>query len=447
MKKSNVRNVALDILLSIEKNQSYSNILLNRMIEKNHLNSKDIGLLTEIVYGTIQRKMTLDYFLRPFTQSKRKIEKWVYILLRMSAYQMVYLDRVPDRAIIFEAVEIAKQRGHKGISSMVNGVLRAFQREGAPSFAEITDPYERLAIETSHPKWLIKRWVDQLGYEATKQMCEVNLMPPVQTVRVNTNKLTKDELLAHLNNEGYDVVQGDLSDDAIKSMKGNLAKTTAFQEGLFTVQDESSMLVAKSLNVKEQNTILDACSAPGGKATHIAELLKNTGRVVSIDLHKHKVKLVQEQIDRLELSNVETNVLDSREVQQYYAQESFDRILVDAPCSGLGVVRRKPDIKYAKTEEDVLKLAEIQMSILKAVAPLLKKDGILVYSTCTIDKAENSDVINKFLLEHEDYEQDLTINERLPENVRPYVQNGQLQLLPHYFKTDGFYIACLRKRV
>ena len=447
MSKHNVRETALDILVSIEKNQSYSNLLLNKMIEKNNIKGKDIGLLTEMVYGSIQQRDLLDFYVEPFLKNKKKIELWVSILIRLSVYQMLFLDRVPERAIFFEAVEIAKKRGHKGISSMVNGVLRTIQREGVPSLNEILDPTKRLAIETSHPEWLVKRWVEQLGYEETKKMCEINLKPPVQTARVNISRTTVDELLHQLENDGYSVSKGDLSLDSIKSTSGNLVHSTAFKQGLLTIQDESSMLVARALGVSINEKILDSCAAPGGKTTHIAELLNNTGQVVSLDLHEHKVRLIDQQVERLQLSNVTTKALDSRKVKEHFVEESFDKILVDAPCSGFGVIRRKPDIKFAKKESDIENLAKIQLSILQAVSPLLKKGGILVYSTCTIDREENTDIIEKFLSENKDFSYDHSIKERLPERVQPYIEDGQIQIYPQYFETDGFYIASLKKQV
>ncbi|HZG61143.1 MAG TPA: 16S rRNA (cytosine(967)-C(5))-methyltransferase RsmB [Anoxybacillus sp.] len=447
MKGKNVREVALETLLAIEKNQAYSNLLLNKMIEKHQLSSKDVGLLTEIVYGTIQRRDTLDYFLRPFLKKPSKLEVWVKVLLRLSLYQMLYLDRVPDRAAIYEAVEIAKKRGHKGIASMVNGVLRAIQREGVPSLEQIADPVERLAVETSHPLWLVKRWVKQFGMDEARKMCETNLLPPEQTARVNITRATIDETIERLRQEGVEVAGGDVAPEAIKAEKGNLAHTLAYKEGYLTIQDESSMLVAKALGVKENERVLDSCAAPGGKSTHIAELMHNTGQVVSLDIHDHKVKLIQEQAERLHLTNIQTKVLDSRKVNEYFEKETFDKILVDAPCTGFGVLRRKPDIKYVKTENDIRQLAKIQREILDAVAPLLKKGGILVYSTCTVDQEENSDVVKDFLEHHPEFVMDETMKERLPKKVQPYVKNGQLQILPHYFGSDGFFIATLRKKV
>lgn len=446
-KKNNVRKTALELLEAVEKNQSYSNLLLNDAIKKNELDPKDIGLLTELTYGTLQRRMSLDFFLEPFLKGKKKIDSWVSQLLRLTLYQMVYLDKIPDRAAIYEAVEIAKIRGHKGISGMVNGVLRNIQRQGLPSLENISDPIERLAIETSHPGWLVKRWVAQLGLEETKKMCELNLTAPLQTARVNMTKASREECIEKLIDEGFQVEASSIIPESITCYRGNLANSNVFKEGFITIQDESSMLAAYALGVSKDELILDACAAPGGKSTHIAEKLENTGKVISLDLHEHKVKLIKSNAARLGLTNIETTVLDSRLVQGQFEAETFDRILLDAPCSGLGVMRRKPDMKYTKKETDIFQLANIQKNLLKAVSPLLKKGGILVYSTCTVDLEENQHVMKEFLLENKDFEGDLSIKERMPAAICPLISNFELQILPQHFGSDGFYIACLRKKV
>ncbi|MCI0764607.1 16S rRNA (cytosine(967)-C(5))-methyltransferase RsmB [Bacillus sp. TL12] len=443
--RQNVRELALDGLMQVEKSGAYSNLLLNNLIEKSQIDRKDVGLLTEIVYGTIQRRDTLDYYLQPFL--RKKVEAWVKVLLRLSLYQMIYLDRVPERAVIHEAVEIAKRRGHKGIAGMVNGVLRSIQREGVPSLDEIQNPVKRLAVATSHPEWLVQEWTTAYDLETAEKMCEVNMLPPVPTARVNVDKVMVEEAIDLLKQEGVEAQSGDLSDDAIQIEKGNVAHTEAFQKGFLSIQDESSMLVARALEPAEGDKVLDSCAAPGGKTTHIAERLKGTGQVMSLDLHPHKVRLIQQQAKRLGLENVETKALDARKVQEHFASESFDKILVDAPCSGFGVIRRKPDIKLGKEKGDSERLSTIQLSILEKVAPLLKAGGRLVYSTCTIEKIENEQVIEQFLQEHPEFEWDTTMKERMPEKLRPYINEGQVQILPHYFATDGFYIACLRKKV
>ncbi|MFD3445451.1 16S rRNA (cytosine(967)-C(5))-methyltransferase RsmB [Microbacteriaceae bacterium 4G12] len=443
--KKNVRELALEGLIQVEKNSAYSNLLLNSLIEKNKIEGKDIGLLTEIIYGTIQRRDVLDYYLQPFL--KKKVEPWVKVLLRLSLYQLVFLDRVPAHAVIFEAVEIAKKRGHKGISSLVNGVLRSVQRQGLPSLEEIKDDAKRLTIRTSHPEWLVREWIGEYGLDVAEKMCEVNLLPPVPTARVNVSKTTVEEVIQQLKEDGIEAKKGDLSEDAIQIEKGNLAHTRAFKEGLLSVQDESSMLVARALGPEQGDKVLDSCAAPGGKTSHIAERLYGTGKVISLDLHPHKVRLIQEQTKRLGLENVQAQAMDARTVGEHFDKESFDKILVDAPCSGFGVIRRKPDIKLGKKQEDSKNLSRIQLAILEQVAPLLKRGGRLVYSTCTVERIENEDVMKKFLQTHSDFEWDVTMKERLPKQLEQYVKDGQVQILPHSFLTDGFYIACLRKKV
>ena len=286
---------------------------------------------------------------------------------------MVYLDKIPDRAAIFEAVEIAKSRGHKGISGLVNGVLRSIQREGLPSFEEIENPLEKLSIRTSHPLWLVKRWVDQFGFEETTVMCELNLTPPMMTGRVNRTKTNREECLEILRAEGFEVEASTVVPEAILCMKGNLAHSKAFKNGLLTIQDESSMIVALALGVSENNHVLDACAAPGGKSTHIAEKLNGTGEVISLDLHEHKVKLIRENASRLGLSNIQTKALDSRNALDFFEKESFDRILLDAPCSGLGVMRRKPDMKYTKKEADLITVTKCPKNVARIGIHFIEK--------------------------------------------------------------------------
>lgn len=446
-KKKNVREAAVELLETIEKNQSYSNLLLNSTIEKNKIPSIDIGLLTELTYGTLQRRMALDYFLKPFIKNSKKLENWVLQLLRITLYQMVYLDKIPDRAAIFEAVEIAKKRGHKGIAGMVNGVLRSIQREGLPSLEEVSDSVEKLSIETSHPDWLVKRWVEQFGFERTKEMCEINLTAPLQTARVNLTKTTITEVIEDLDEEGFLVEKSPIIPEAIRALRGNLAFSRAFKKGMITIQDESSMLAAYALAPRENELILDACAAPGGKTTHIAETLKLTGGVISLDLHEHKVKLINENAKRLGLGNIRTIAMDSRKAGEHFQEEYFDRILLDAPCSGLGVMRRKPDMKYTKKEQDLYQLSTIQQNLLKSVSSLVKKGGILVYSTCTVDKEENENTVQKFLQEHPEFEMDDSLKDRMPEAIQPLVTDGFVQILPQDIGSDGFFIAALRKKV
>lgn len=448
MKKKKVREVALDILLQIEKNQAYSNLLLNQSIKKENVNEKDVGLLTEIVYGTIQRKNTLDYYLTHFVKGGlKKLDLWVLVLLRLSLYQIIYLDRVPERAVVHEAVELAKKKGHKGITAMVNGTLRSFLRQGIPPIESIKDPLEKLAIKYSHPKWLIERWVDQFGEEKMRNICEINSIPPEVTARVNRIKSSnREEVIESLQKEGISSELGELSKEAIKVKKGTLPNTSLYKDGLLTIQDESSMLVARALDPHPSMKVLDSCAAPGGKTTHIAEIMNNEGEIYALDLHEHKIKLINEQANRLNLSIIKTRATDSRKATEIFENESFDRILVDAPCTGLGVIRRKPDIKWQKRPEEIERITTIQKDILASVASLLKKGGRLVYSTCSIDASENVQIVKWFLEKHLDFQVDPSLEDRLPDKVKHLYSEGMVQLLPSDFNTDGFFIASLVKK-
>ncbi|WP_332690154.1 16S rRNA (cytosine(967)-C(5))-methyltransferase RsmB [Halalkalibacter lacteus] len=441
-----VREVALDVLLQIEKNQAYSNLLLNQTVNRANLDPRDVGLLTEIVYGTIQRKSTLDFYLQAFVKKGvDSLQDWVKVLLRLSVYQFVYLDRVPERAVVHEAVTIAKKRGHKGISGMINGVLRSILREGLPSIDDVGDKMQKLALETSFPAWILERWIHQYGFEETKAMCLSSLTPPSVTVRVNQVKATVDEVLELLREEGLDVNRGELSPDAIVVEKGNIFQTNTYKQGYVTAQDESSMLVGRAVGATPGMRVADTCAAPGGKSTHIAEQMDDTGTVLSFDLHDHKVKLIHEQANRLGLTCIMAEAMDARKIHEKVVQP-FDRVLVDAPCSGFGVIRRKPDIKWSKREQDIKAIKKIQLEILHSVAPFVKSGGTLIYSTCTVDKDENEESVAAFLAEHPEFQLDKTLRDRLPEKVVGRYREGMITILPQDFQTDGFFIASLIKQ-
>lgn len=439
----NVRDAALSILLTIDKHQAYSNLLLNETIQKYKISdAKDRGLLTELAYGTLQHKMTLDYYLDPFIRGK--VDLWVRWLLRMSLYQMHYLTRIPAHAAVNEAVEIAKRRGHKGIASMVNGILRSILREGVRSTDEIQDANERLAIATSHPQWLVNRWVESYGYEHAKAMLEENNVPPLQTVRVNTTKATVENVLATLEREGVKAVRSEVIPECVQLLTGQAARTAAFKHGLITIQDESSMLPANVLNPQPGMKVLDMCAAPGGKTTHLAEKMQNEGSILAMDLHPKKLDLIEENTARLGLEIVQTAPIDGRKATQFLPANSFDAILVDAPCSGLGVMKRKPDIKYTKREEDLESLQTIQLAILDNAAKLLKPNGRLVYSTCTVDKHENEGTVEAFLAQHPEME--LVPLDHLPQQLLAKQQSGMLQVFPQDFASDGFFVASFCKK-
>ncbi|WP_280769039.1 16S rRNA (cytosine(967)-C(5))-methyltransferase RsmB [Salipaludibacillus daqingensis] len=448
--QGNVREAALDVLLKIEKNQAYSNLLLNDTIKKLTVSTKDVPLLTEIVYGTIQQQKKIDFYLEAYSKKPLiKLEVWVHLLLRLTVYQLVFLDRIPDHAAINEAVEIAKRRGHKGISGMVNGILRSMLRGELPRVDAIENKVERLAVETSHPEWLLTRWINQYGYTKTEEIAHANLTTPIHSVRVNTTVVSKQEVIESLQEDGLEVVESPNLEESLRIERGSIVNTEAFKKGWLSIQDEGSMLVSHVLAPEPGEIVLDACAAPGGKSTHIAELMENRGDIKSIDIHPHKVKLILNQQERLGLSIIDGQVFDARQLNDEYKSETFDRILVDAPCSGLGVIQRKPDLKWAKRESDIERLSTIQQEIVESVWPLLKKGGRLVYSTCTIDNEENDRVITTFVNEHEDASFEEGFIDRLPKVMREKTEAtpGKIQLFPGEFDTDGFFISSVMKQM
>ncbi|GAA0495257.1 16S rRNA (cytosine(967)-C(5))-methyltransferase RsmB [Salinibacillus aidingensis] len=445
MAQKTVREAALNILVRVGQGGGYSHLLIQQEISKDDLNQKDVSLLTELVYGTLQRRDTLAFFLKPFV--RKRVKPWVRWLLYLAIYQMHYLERVPDHAIIYEAVELAKKKGGKSLSSFVNGVLRNVQRKGVPSFDSIEDPVKRLAVEMSHPEWLVKRFVRWYGFDIARSMCLKNLHEKDVSVRVQSTKMSREDAIKRLEQDGFEVERSLLSSQGIIMKSGNIFRHPLFKE-YFTVQDESSMLVGEMMDVEPGMFVLDACSAPGGKTTHIAEKMKDNGEIHAYDLHAKKAKLVEEKAKDLGLSIITAKPADSRTLPDIYEKETFDRILLDAPCSGLGVLRGKPDIKYQKSAEDVTNLSGIQTDLLEAVAPLLKTGGKLVYSTCTVDREENEHVIQQFLKNHPEYEIDPSFRESLPVVCRELSGLSQwgLQLFPHDLDTDGFFLTRLIKK-
>ncbi|HLR10794.1 MAG TPA: 16S rRNA (cytosine(967)-C(5))-methyltransferase RsmB [Sporosarcina sp.] len=439
----NVRDAALSMLIDIEKNQAYSNLLLHKTIGKYAIHDKDRSLLTELTYGPLQYKMTLDYYLEPFVRGK--LDHWVRQLLRMSLYQIVYLTKIPPHAVVHEAVEIAKRRGHKRIAPTVNGILRSVLREGVRSVEEIADPIERLAIETSHPTWLIKRWVAQYGETVTRDIAHANNRQPNFSFRVNETRTTVEKVVAALEDEGIKTRPGEIIAECLISESGNPANTSVYREGLMTIQDESSMLPVQALQLSEGLKVLDMCAAPGGKTTHIAEKMNDQGEVYAHDVHDHKVKLIEKNAKRLHLSSIQTKSGDSRKLVDVYGEAQFDRILLDAPCSGFGVIRRKPEIKYTKTAADVEQLSTIQFDLLTTAAQLLKENGILVYSTCTIDEKENQEMVQRFLAAQPNMA--LAPLGTLQSNESLHIENDVLQVLPQQFNGDGFFVAAFKKHV
>ena len=441
---ANARELALQTLTDILIDGAYSNHALSEQIEKNELTVQDKNFMTELVYGTLQHEQLLNFYVTPFFNGK--VKAWVRILIQMTLYQMLFLDSVPEHAAISEAVKIAKKRGGQFNGKLVNAILRELTRTPLPSLDTIKDEAERLAVATSHPLWLIKLWSKQFGWEKTIQMARANNERVNVTIRVNGVRGTREELKQKLESEGITCEYGNLSQDALVILKGNVIKTKDFEQGWFYVQDESSMLVARALKPKHHSKVLDTCSAPGGKTTHVAELMRQTGTVYAHDVYEHKIKLIEDNVKRLGLTNVVATLQDATTLNERYESDSFDAVLVDAPCSGLGILRRHPEVKITKQPSDLDEIMMIQKKILNTVAPLVKVGGTLVYSTCTVNRKENDKMVEQFLAQHPEYELDPTLVNRLPEVLHEQTKNGMVQLFPGDYQTDGFFIACLKRQ-
>ncbi|MEK3730980.1 16S rRNA (cytosine(967)-C(5))-methyltransferase RsmB [Paenibacillus sp. FSL M8-0334] len=443
------RELALNVLTEVEQEGAYSNLLLNAALQKASLSRADAGLATELVYGTISRLNTLDYFLDKFVnKGVAKLQPWVRALLRLSLYQLMYLDRIPEHAAVSEAVNLAKRRGHQGISGMVNGVLRSVLRQKDElKIPDALPPARRIALRHSHPEWLAERWMLQYGEATAEAICAANNTPPAVSVRVNTTMISRDAMLEELRSHDLTAEPSALSPYGIVVQGGgNMALTEWYREGMISIQDESSMLVAEAVAPEPGMRVLDCCAAPGGKTAHMAELMKDEGEIVANDIHTHKGKLIREQVARLGLDCVTTITGDALELSSRFEPASFDRILLDAPCSGLGVIRRKPDLKWGKSPEDIAEIAALQRRLLHTAAELLRLGGLLVYSTCTIEPAENEEAVADFLADRADFalaEDALGPLSRLREAA--LVRGGGIQILPQHFHSDGFYIARLRK--
>lgn len=431
---TNVRLLAFETIQDIINDKAYSNIIINEVLSNNELSRADKSLFTELVYGTLKRKYTLDYLLKPFVQTKLK--GWVRQLLWMSIYQYAYLDKIPEHAIIHEAVEIAKYKGGPHNGNVVNGILRNMMRSELPDFTEITDDKKRIAIEYSLPKWLVDHWVTHFGIEKTEEIAQSFLDKVSTTVRVNLTRITVDEAIRRLTDDDY-IVELDKEIDTCLHTSGKpIIESRLFKDGLVSIQDKSSMFVGEVMSLTEGDKVLDACSAPGGKACHMAEILNGTGHVDATDIHEHKIDLIDFNIKKLRLSNISAFEHDATEKYD----KVYDKILVDAPCSGLGVLRHKPEIKYEQSQHSIQSLVEIQLEILNNVKDSVKPGGTIIYSTCTIEQMENENVIYTFLKANNDFEFDAFEHPITGEKVKT------MQVLPQDFNSDGFFITRIKRK-
>ena len=414
-----MREVIVDLLYAYKKDGSYLNIALNHVFNHHDFSLKDKELITTIVYGTVQNELYLEAQLKPYIKGRIKLYERVVLL--MSLYQMIFLDKVPSYAVINEAVRIVKKKHGVAMSKVVNAILREFDRQGVREI-ECDDLEEKLSIETSMPLWIVKMISKQYDEDIAKRYCLSSLKKPRLTARVNTLKSDVDAILQ---DEAF--IRGNISPEAVFYKAGNIAHHPFYKEGKITIQDESSQLVASFLSPKKDSYVLDMCCAPGSKTTHLAAIMENTGHIDAFDLYEHKIKLVQNNLERLGVKNTNVRAYDAINLEEIYEKETFDYILLDAPCSGLGVVTRKPEIKYQDSSQ-MDGIIVLQKKLLRVAYRLLKPGGILVYSTCTINKKENQFQIKWLVGEYP--------------NIK--LEKEQL-ILPDDYESDGFYMCRMKK--
>ena len=446
------RETALKILYKIDKENAYSNIALDEMIKENRkiLDNKDIGFISEIVYGTTTWKLTIDEIIKKYSNIKlKKISIWILNILRIGIYQIIFLDKVPKSAAVNESVNLAKRYGHKSSSNFVNAILRKVEKKDYEEFLNIEDNVERISKTTSMPVWIIEELLKDNNVEKVKEICENSNLRPNICIRTNILKISKEELKNKLIKKDILVEDGIVEPFLVVSNIKNIENLNEFKEGLFTVQDEVAGLTAKILNPKENEKILDACSAPGGKTTFIAEIMNNKGNVEAWDIYEHRLGLVNENSNRLNINIIETKLQDAT-VFDKEKIEKFDKILLDVPCLGIGVLKRKPDIKWTKTKDDIEIIQKTQMEILNNCSKYLKKGGKLVYSTCSIFKSENIDIIDEFLKNNIDFEIDMdffdVLELKTKEYFNRYIKENKYTAVYQNEKTDGFFITKLIKK-
>ncbi|MFI3230300.1 MAG: 16S rRNA (cytosine(967)-C(5))-methyltransferase RsmB [bacterium] len=478
LNKINSREMAVYALIDIQEQKLYNNLTLKKLFSDNKelLTSQDKAFITELVNGTLRNIVLIDFIINAYSKTKTtssKMKPLILNILRISVYQIKFMPKIPHSAVCNEAVNFAKKKKFNGLAGFVNGVLRAIIRNVDDLLLILPDskekPVEYLSIRYSYSEWIIKRLLEEFGFEEVEKMCEANAVSPRVSICVNIGKISVKELKEVLIKEGMTVSDGEISENALYIGKTkNIAQRESFKRGYYHVMDESSMLavevldgIDREVDKNKNKKIIDLCASPGGKSFYSSYLNNNNNNIEisSRDIHEHKITLMENAIRRLGIKNIELELKDATTCYEEDI-ETADKILIDAPCSGIGIVKKKPDIKLNKTEADVLELVEIQRKILENSGRYVKKGGTLVYSTCTLFKEENLENINWFCanygFELEPIKEESmseyflnAIKNKLDENsYKKLLENmgiGYLSIYPNLFNTDGFFIANLKK--
>jgi len=443
----NVREIASEILHKVESQTAYADLLLDYHLRSDGLNDADRALLTELTYGTLRWRGKIDSQLVPFlNRSLAETDSFNRNLLRVTLYQLLFLDKIPAYAAVNEAVEIAKATQPRS-AAFVNGVLRSFLRQlkKGGKASGIQSSAANLADEYSHPQWLVDRWREYFGDEQAKALMLASNQRTPLVVRANLGKTSREKLLASWHEQDIAAEPTAVSPQAIRLPTGvSIERLPGFTEGLFQVQSEASQLVSYLVGPASGDLILDACAAPGGKATHLAELIGDQGSIIAIDTSARGVERINQNAQRLGLGAIQTKCANASKTLPAKLAGPYDRILVDAPCSGLGTLRSHPEIKWQRDNSDIARLCALQARILQSMTQHLKIGGVLVYSTCTLTVDENERVVEDFLRDNSRFEL-VDAARYLPESARHMVHGKYFQALPQRDDTDGFFAARMRK--
>lgn len=438
MKKQTARELAFRLLYNCRVNGAFSNLAFDSAIEKSGLSSADRRFAAALSYGTLERLVTIDRIIEGcLKRPALGLDEDIRCVLQLGVYQLLFMDSVPDSAAVNESVKLVKSVCRaRSAAGLVNAVLRSLLRSGK-AIPEGKDYADTLSIKYSCPRWLVEKWLDEYSEQQTMSLLESSLGKPPVTLRVNTLRCTREELIEKLSAEGIDAEKSSIAENAVNLLSGGAIEySKAFAEGLFHVQDLASQLCCEALELSCENTLIDVCAAPGGKSFTCAEIMGGRGQIFSLDLHEKRVSLIRNGAERLGLRNITAFANDAKAVNPNI--KAADRVLCDVPCSGLGVIRRKPEIKY-KDPADLSGLPEIQLQILTASAGYVAVGGLLVYSTCTVSRAENERVVESFLKGNGCFEP-VNVSERIAGMNKPFVT-----LTPDMFGSDGFFIAKLRR--
>jgi len=443
---ANPRQAACESLLRIRKEGGFADRLIDNELSNGTLSGPDRALYAELVYGVLRRQGTLDHILQQLLEKPMiELDPQALIILRIGLYQLTCLDRIPESAAVNESVNLAKLIT-PGTSGLINAVLRNYlRRRDTISFPDLTStPSAAIAVRHSQPEWLAEQWLDQLGVAEAELHAEASSLQPPLTLRVNTLRTSRDQLLQEFALQGISAAPCRFSPDGI-TMAGRHTVTTlpGFEIGHFAVQDEASQVAGMLLGAQAGERVWDACAAPGGKSGHLAQQMDDRGELIATDISRSKLTRVQENMRRLGISCLSTAVADLHQ-STTFPDGSFDRILLDAPCSGLGVIRRNPEAKWRLFSGDITRLAAVQKTLLKNIAARLKPKGVLLYATCSTSEAENEEVIEDFLSQHPGFVLE-NLNELFPQWSELFTFYGMLRTWPHRHGTDGFFAARIKR--